>query len=139
MSERREPRLRRWRLYNYKREVKLSYEAAVEKVKAELKKEGFGVLTEIDVKATLKAKLNVDFDRYVIVGACNPPFAHQALQAERDVGIVMPCNVVVYEMGGKTFVASTLPTVTMGVVGNPKLAPLAGQVEKKLKDAVDRV
>ena len=126
-------------MYNYKREVKLSYEAAVEKVKAELKKEGFGVLTEIDVKATLKAKLNVDFDRYVILGACNPPFAHQALQAERDVGIVMPCNVVVYEMGGKTFVASTLPKVTMGVVGNAKLAPLADQVEKKLKDAVDRV
>jgi uncharacterized protein (DUF302 family) len=97
------------------------------------------VLTEIDVKATLKGKLNVDFDKYVILGACNPPFAYQALQAERDVGIVMPCNVIVYEMGGRTFVASTLPSVTMGVVGNPKLAPLAGQVEKKLKDAVDRV
>ncbi len=126
-------------MYNYKREVKLSYEAAVEKVKAELKKEGFGVLTEIDVKATLKSKLNVDFDKYIILGACNPPFAYQSLQAERDVGIVMPCNVIVYEMGGKTFVASTLPKVTMGVVGNPKLAPLADQVEKKLKDAVDRV
>ncbi len=126
-------------MYNYKREVKLSYEAAVEKFKAELKKEGFGILTEIDVKATLKSKLNVDFDKYIIMGACNPPFAYQALQAERDVGIVMPCNVIVYEMGGKTFVAATLPKVTMGVVGNPKLAPLADQVEKKLKDAVDRV
>ena len=126
-------------MYNYKREVKLSYEAAVEKVKAELKKEGFGVLTEIDVKATLKSKLNVDFDKYIIMGACNPPFAYQALQAERDVGIVMPCNVIVYEMGGRTFVASTLPSVTMGVVGNPKLAPLADQVERKLKDAIDRV
>ena len=126
-------------MYNYKREVKLNYEAAVEKVKAELKKEGFGVLTEIDVKATLKSKLNIDFDKYIIMGACNPPFAYQALQAERDVGIVMPCNVIVYEMGGRTFVASTLPSVTMGVVGNPKLAPLADQVERKLKDAIDRV
>jgi len=131
--------VRRLGLYNYKREVKLNYEAAVEKVKAELKKEGFGVLTEIDVKATLKSKLNVDFDKYIIMGACNPPFAYQALQAERDVGIVMPCNVIVYEMGGRTFVASTLPSVTMGVVGNPKLAPLADQVERKLKDAIDRV
>ena len=126
-------------MYSYKRESKLSYEVAVEKVNTELKKEGFGVLTEIDVKATLKSKLNVDFDKYIILGACNPPFAYQALQAERDVGIVMPCNVIVYEMGGKTFVAGTLPRVTMGVVGNPKLAPLADQVEKKLKDAVDRV
>ncbi|MDO8567592.1 MAG: DUF302 domain-containing protein [Dehalococcoidales bacterium] len=126
-------------MYGYKRQVNLSYEAAVEKVKAELAKEGFGVLTEINVKETLKKKLNVDFDRYIILGACNPPFAYQALQAERDIGLVMPCNVIVYEDRGKTFISATLPTVTMGVVKNDRLAGIAGQVEEKLKKAVDNV
>jgi len=82
--------------YGYKRQVELTYELAVEKVKAELQKEGFGVLTEIDVRATVKKKLGVDFDKYVILGACNPPFAHKALLAEKDVGLVLPCNVVVF-------------------------------------------
>ncbi len=126
-------------MYSYKRQVTLSYEEAVKKLREELQKQGFGVLTEINVKETLKKKLNVDFDNYIIMGACNPPFAYQALQAEQDVGIVMPCNVIVYERGGKTFVASTLPSVTMGVVRNPKLAPLADQVEGKLKKAIDAV
>jgi uncharacterized protein (DUF302 family) len=126
-------------MYSYKRQVTLSYEQAVERVRAELAKEGFGVLTEINVKETLKKKLNVDFEKYAILGACNPPFAYRALQAEAEVGIVMPCNVIVYEREGKTFVASTLPTVTMGVVGNKELAPLANEVEAKLKKAVDSV
>lgn len=126
-------------IYGYKRQAKLPYQQAVEKVKEELKKEGFGVLTEIDVKDTLKKKLNVDFDHYVILGACNPPFAYQALQAERDIGLLMPCNVIVYQDGDKTFVAATRPTVTMNSVKNDKLAPVAGQVEQKLKNAVDRV
>ncbi len=126
-------------MYGYKRQVALSYEDAVEKVRQELQKEGFGVLTEIDVKATLKKKLNVDFGKYIILGACNPPFAYKALQAERDVGLVMPCNVIVYEDKGKTFLVSTLPTVTMGVVKNEKLAPLAVEVENKLKKVVDSI
>jgi uncharacterized protein (DUF302 family) len=126
-------------MYAYKRQVQVSYDQAVQRVREELQKEGFGVLTEIDVKDTLKKKLNVDFDRYVILGACNPPFAYQALQAELDVGIVMPCNVIVYEHERQTFVASTLPTVTMGAVNNDRLAPLAMQVEGKLKKAIDAV
>jgi uncharacterized protein (DUF302 family) len=126
-------------MYAYKRQVQVSYDQAVQRVREELQKEGFGILTEINVKDTLKKKLNVDFDRYVILGACNPPFAYKALQAERDVGIVMPCNVIVYEHEGQTFVASTLPTVTMGVVKNDKLAPLALQVESKLRKAIDAV
>jgi uncharacterized protein (DUF302 family) len=126
-------------MYGYKKEVKLPYETAVHKTRDELQKEGFGVLTEIDVKATLQKKLNVDFDKYIILGACNPPFAYQALQAERDIGLLMPCNVIVYEQDGKTFVAATLPTVTMGAVKNPKLEPVAGQVEGKLKKVVDAV
>ncbi len=124
-------------MYNYKKPVPLDYADAVTKVKEELKKEGFGVLTEIDVKQTLKTKLNVDFDDYIILGACNPPLAYQALTAERDIGVLLPCNVIVYVQGGKTFISAVLPTVQLGKVGNPKLLPIAEQVESKLKKAVD--
>ncbi len=126
-------------MFGLKRPVNLGYEATVQKVRDELKKEGFGVLTEIDVKATLKSKLNVDFDKYIILGACNPPFAYQALQAERDIGLVMPCNVIVYEQNGKTFVSATQPTVTMNVIKNDKVCDIAGQVEAKLKKVIDSV
>ena len=125
--------------YGHKRQVSLGYEDAVKRVREELQKEGFGVLTEINVKETLKKKLNVDFDNYVILGACNPPFAYKALQDERDIGLLMPCNVIVYEHGGKTYIAATRPTVTMGSVKNDKLAPLATQIETKLKKAIDSV
>ena len=126
-------------MYYYKRQVNLPYKLAVDKIKEELKKEGFGIMTEIDVKETLQKKLGVDFDNYVILGACNPPFAYQALQAERDIGLVMPCNVIVYQEGDKTFVAATRPTVTMNVVKNEKLAGIAKQVEQKLQNAVNNV
>jgi len=125
--------------YGYKREVSLGYEEAVKRTREELQKEGFGIMTEIDVKATLKKKLNVDFDNYIILGACNPPFAYQALQAERDIGLLMPCNLIVYETGGKTFVAAVLPTASMSKVDNKKLEALAPQVEAKLKKVVDSV
>ncbi|KAB2948506.1 MAG: hypothetical protein MPEBLZ_02495 [Candidatus Methanoperedens nitroreducens] len=124
-------------MYNYKRSISLGYADAVAKVKDELKKEGFGVLTEIDVKQTLKTKLNVDFEDYIILGACNPPLAYQALTAEQDIGVLLPCNVIVYVKGGKTFVSAILPTVQLGKVGNPKLLPIAEQVENKLKKVVD--
>jgi uncharacterized protein (DUF302 family) len=126
-------------MYAYRRQVDVSYEHAVQRVREELQKEGFRILTEINVKETLKKKLDFDFDKYVILGACNPPFAHRASQAERDVGIVMPCNVIAHEHEGKTFVASTLPTVTMAVVKNDRLAPLAAQVESELKKAIGAV
>ncbi len=124
-------------MYNYKKPVPFGYTDAVAKVKDELKKEGFGVLTEIDVRQTLKTKLNVDFDDYIILGACNPPLAYQALTAEQDIGVLLPCNVIVYVKGGKTFVSAVLPTVQLGKVGNPKLLPIAEQVENKLKKVVD--
>ncbi len=124
-------------MYTYKKSVPLGYTDAVTKVKEELKKEGFGVLTEIDVKQTLKAKINIDFEDYIILGACNPPLAYQALTAERDIGVLLPCNVIVYVQGGKTFVSAVLPTVQLGKVGNPKLLPIAEQVEEKLKKVVD--
>ncbi len=126
-------------MYNYKKPVPLGYADAVAKVKEELKKEGFGVLTEIDVKQTLKTKLNVDFEDYIILGACNPPLAYQALTAERDIGVLLPCNIIVYVQGGKTFISAVLPTVQLGKVGNPKLLPIAEQVESKLKKVVDVV
>ncbi len=126
-------------MYGYKKQVNLPYDKAVAKVREELPKEGFGVLTEIDVKATVKKKLNVDFDDYIILGACNPPFAHQALQAVKDVGLMMPCNVVVFTDKGKTYVEAVNPTMLMSLIQNDKLKPLAEQIEAKLKKVVDAV
>ena len=125
--------------YGHKKQVSLPYEAAVERTKEELKREGFGVLTEIDVAATLRQKLNVAFDKYVILGACNPPFAYEALKAERDIGLLLPCNVIVYEEDGKTFIAGVKPTLTMTMVGNQKLEKVAYEVERKLSKAIDSV
>ncbi len=126
-------------MFGYKKQVDLPYERAVAMVKEELAKEGFGVLTEVDVKAVLKKKLNVDYDNYIIMGACNPPFAYQALQVVKDVGLMMPCNVVVFDDNGKTFVECVMPTVLMNLVKNDKLKPVAEQIESKLKKVVDRI
>ena len=123
--------------YGYKRQVPGTYEEVVQKAKAELKKEGFGIMSEIDVKKTVKEKLGAEFDNYVILGACNPPFAHKALLAERDIGLFMPCNVIVYEDEGKVFVAAVKPTLAMGMVGNPALASISVEVENKLNKVVD--
>ncbi len=125
--------------YGYKRQVNVSYSEAVTKVKAELQKEGFGVLIEIDVKATLKQKLDVDYDNYIIIGACNPPFAYQALQAEKDIGLLLPCNVIVYDDRGKTFAASILPTQPMSMIENKKLQDITVQVESKLNKVIDNI
>jgi uncharacterized protein (DUF302 family) len=125
--------------YYYKKETGIPYGDTVEKVKAELQKEGFGVLTEIDVKATLKKKLNVDYENYVILGACNPPFAYSALKAEKDIGLLLPCNLIVYDTGNKTVVASILPSRAMSMVQNEELRGIAGQVEAKLKKVIDAV
>ncbi|MBI5135151.1 DUF302 domain-containing protein [Candidatus Uhrbacteria bacterium] len=125
--------------YGYRKELTLPFPEAVEQVKAQLANEGFGILTEIDVKGTLKKKLNVDYENYCILGACNPPFALKALQSEREIGLLMPCNVIVYEAGGKTFVSAILPTVAMGMIDNPPLVDIAKQVEQKLKTVIDHV
>ncbi len=125
--------------YYIKKEVAIKFEDALLKARDELQKEGFGILTEIDVKETLKKKLDIDFDRYTILGACNPPLAHRALQAERDLGLMLPCNMIVYESDGKTFVAAIKPTVQMEKIENPKLHAIAREVEDKLKKVVDSV
>ena len=111
------------------------YEEAVEKTTAALKDEGFGVLTEIDVKSTLKEKLDADFRPYVILGACNPPLAKQALEAELEVGALLPCNVIVYsdESGDGSVVSAVEPMAMLGVVDNPELTPIAEDVKKRLQ------
>lgn len=126
-------------MYQYKKEVGMNYLEAVARAREELQKEGFGVLTEIDVKATLKKKLDVDFDDYIILGACNPSMAYKALQSEQDLGLMLPCNMIVYSKKGKTFVAAIKPTIQMEKIGNPKLTPIATQVEDKLKKVVNSV
>lgn len=123
--------------YGYTKQVSLPFGDAVERARIELAKDGFGVLTEIDVKATLKHKLDVDYDNYIILGACNSPFAYQALQAEKEVGLLLPCNVIVYEHNAKVFVSAILPTVAMGMINNPTLASIATQVEDKLKRVIN--
>ncbi len=125
--------------YGFSKTVNLSFEKTVEKVTDELKKEGFGVLTTIDVKETLKKKINVDFKRYVILGACNPPFAHQALQAEEEIGLLLPCNVVVYEQGNATMVSAFDPMVITTIVDNPGIAHVATEIQARLKRVIGQM
>ena len=123
--------------YGFSRTVPLSYEDAVKRVTEELKKEGFGVLTTIDIKATLKQKLNVDFNNYVILGACNPPFAYQALLAEEQIGLLLPCNVIVYEKGGITTVAAFDPMSMGNVMKNDAMLPIAEEINTKLQRVIN--
>lgn len=126
--------------YGIARHVNVGYEEALRLTREALKEQGFGVLTEIDVKQTMKDKLDVDFKPYIILGACNPPLAHQALMAEPDIGLMLPCNLVVYEEGpGATMVEAIAPLAAMGVVGNPALDEVALQVQTRLTSALDAV
>lgn len=126
--------------YSYQKKVNLSYEQALEKTTQELQKEGFGVLTEIDVKATMKKKLDVDYNKYKILGACNPPLAHQALSADPEMGVLLPCNVIVYEVeGGKTVVSAIDAAAMFSVVGRVDILPVAEEVNRKLKKVIDNV
>ncbi len=119
--------------YGFSKTVDMSYEQAIEKVTAELKKEGFGVLTSIDVKETLKQKINVDFKKYVILGACNPAIAHRALQEEEDLGLLLPCNVIVYEKDDKTRISIFDPMVMTWILENDQMKPIATEVQEKLQ------
>jgi uncharacterized protein (DUF302 family) len=126
-------------MYQIKKQLNMGYEDAISKIKEELQNQEFGVLTEIDVKATLKKKLDVDFDKYIILGACNPKMAYKALQSEQDLGLMLPCNVIVYEKEGKTFVAAIKATVQMEKIGNPELNDIAKEVEEKLKVVIGTI
>jgi uncharacterized protein (DUF302 family) len=125
--------------YGFSKTVDMPFDAAIEKVTSELQKEGFGVLTTIDVKETMKKKLNVDFKKYKILGACNPPFAYKALQAEEEIGLLLPCNVVVYEKAGKSIVAAFDPMSMSRVMENPAVEPIAVEMKQRLERVIAAV
>ncbi len=125
--------------YGYSKTTNLSFEQAIEKITNELKKEGFGILTEIDVQETLKKKLNLDFKKYKILGACNPPIAHKALQIEEEIGLLLPCNVIVYEKNGKSVVSVFNPMIMTQLLDNKEIATIAKEVKTKLLAALERV
>ena len=126
--------------YNFTKEVDLSYDEAINKVTEELQKEGFGVLTEIDVKATLKKKLDVDYKNFKILGACNPPLAYKALSVEPELGLLLPCNVVVFENEqGNTIVSAIDAKAMLNVVQRDDILPIADEVNKKLQMVIERV
>lgn len=125
--------------YGFYKETDLTYEQALEKVPEVLKAEGFGVLTTIDVKDTLRKKLDVDFDRYIILGACNPPFAYEALKAEESIGLLMPCNVIIHEKSGKVKLSVFNPMVISQVSDNPVLKELSVKLHEKIQSVLSNL
>lgn len=125
--------------YGFSKTTDYTFSQAIEKVTEELKKEGFGVLTSIDVKDTLKKKINVDFKNYTILGACNPPIAHKALQTEEELGLLLPCNVIVYEKENKTVVSVFDPMMMTKVIDNEKMIPIATEVKEKLQRVLEAI
>lgn len=127
--------------YFQQRTVALPFDAAITRAREALSGEGFGILSEIDIRATLQKKLQVDFRPYTILGACNPPLAHKALTAERNIGVLLPCNVVVYQgdVPGESVIVAVDPEVSLGRVGNTELAPLARDVKQRLGRVLDAI
>ncbi|TAK00239.1 MAG: DUF302 domain-containing protein [Candidatus Manganitrophaceae bacterium] len=122
--------------YGIRTTLNVSYEEAVPKVTEALKKEGFGILTEINVKETIKKKLDKEYPKYIILGACNPQLAYQALTSETEIGLLLPCNVIVYEKEGKTVVSAQDPEAALSIVGNEKIAPVAKEAKERLSRAI---
>jgi len=125
--------------YGFTKELNIPYETIVEQIKEALKKEGFGILTQIDIQKKMKEKLGVDINKYIILGACNPPNAYQAILAEENIGLMLPCNVIVYEKGGKTVLSVIRPMVAMQMIDNEELRKIAPVVEAQLKKAFDSI
>ena len=124
--------------YHFSKRLRLPIDLAIGRVTEALKQQGFGILTEIDVEQTLKKKLGVDFRPYRILGACNPPLAYQALQVEDKIGTMLPCNVIVQDVGdGMVEISAVDPVASMAAVDNPKLAVIAGTVRAKLRDVIE--
>ncbi len=124
--------------YGFRTTLNVPFDTAIEQTTAALKAEGFGILTEIDVKNTLKQKLDVDFQRYTILGACNPPLAHKALQSEHEIGLLLPCNVIVYEAGdNKTTVSIVDPLLMLDVAGSDALHDVATEAKTRLTRVLD--
>jgi uncharacterized protein (DUF302 family) len=125
--------------YGFGTKTRLSYRDALDQIKAHLKDQGFGVLTEIDVQQTMKEKRGVDFPPYAILGACNPPLAEQALRAEPSIGLLLPCNVVVREEADGVVVEAMDPETALGIVGNPALQPIALEAKTRLQAAIEQL
>lgn len=125
--------------YGFGTHLALPLDKALERVTAALKEEGFGVLTTIDVKQTMKQKLDVDFEPYLILGACNPPLAHRALEAEHDIGLLLPCNVIVHQHGDETRVEIADPVAMLGIAPNPALNDVAQEARARLTRVVERL
>ncbi|HII16557.1 TPA: DUF302 domain-containing protein [Candidatus Woesearchaeota archaeon] len=125
--------------YGYKRALSIPFTEALDKARTELQANGFGVLCEIDVAAKLKEKVGANIGRYVILGACNPPLAYRAICAERDIGLMFPCNIVISEKDSKVTASCILPTTAMGMIDNPKLREVAAEVEVQLKTIIDKL
>jgi uncharacterized protein (DUF302 family) len=125
--------------YGFTKEIDASFEETLDKVSNELKKEGFGILTQINVTEKFKEKLDIDFKKYIILGACNPPSAHKAILIEENIGLMLPCNVVIYERKNKTVVSIIKPKVAMKMIGNVELDKIASTIEKKLKKVFDSI
>jgi len=124
--------------YTFSRTTSSDFESTVQRVREELKADGFGVLCDIDVQATMKEKLGADGEPYVILGACNPPLAHEAIQAEPQLGVLLPCNVIVYVRDGLTHVAAVDAERMLSIVGNEALMPIASEVSRRLSAVVER-
>jgi uncharacterized protein (DUF302 family) len=125
--------------YGFTKKMDIPYEKVIEQAREALKKEGFGILTEIDVREKMKEKLGVDMKKYIILGACNPQNAYKAILAEENIGLMLPCNVIVYENGSKTVLSVIRPTVAMRMVDNAELQKVAEEVEAQLKKAFDAI
>jgi uncharacterized protein (DUF302 family) len=125
--------------YGFTKELNIPYETLIEQVREVLKKEGFGVLTEIDIQEKMKEKLGIDMSKYIILGACNPPNAYKAILAEENIGLMLPCNVIVYEKGDKTVLSVIRPMVAMQMIDNAELKEIAQAVEGNLKRAFDAI
>ncbi len=125
--------------YGYTKELNLSFDETVKKVTEELKKAGFGIITQIDLKAKFKEKLGIDFKKYVILGSCHPASAYQAIVVEENIGLMLPCNVIVYEKQDKTVVSIIKPTRAMEMIKNEQLKKIAFEVESKLRYVFDTI
>jgi uncharacterized protein (DUF302 family) len=125
--------------YGFTKEMDIPYGTVIEQVRDALKNEGFGILTEIDVKEKMKEKLGLDMNKYIILGACNPPNAYKAILTEENIGLMLPCNVIIYEKGSKTVLSVIRPTVAMQMIENSELQIVAEAVEAQLKKSFDAV
>jgi uncharacterized protein (DUF302 family) len=125
--------------YGFTKELKKDFEQTLDKVKEKLKQAGFGILTTIDLKEKFKEKLGIDFKKYMILGACNPPSAHKAVEAEENIGLMLPCNVIVYEKNDHVVVSAIKPSVAMQMIDNKELNAIAEEIESKLKNVIDSI